>query len=317
MELRRRLLPLLMTISFFCVFYYVLQAHFPALLESVAVLRTTLNVENVTAGPESNPDKDFTPVKIYSNARPDRSGAFLQDMLFAHAYAFSKNYTYGGCCESGEPATYRNDVQKLIDVLGLQNVLRFACPGPSDESAQIVDRLVYYNQDTGVWTHQWLSHMQNLVHYNTSMPPLPMAIHIRRGDVDVCDTDNGFRYLPNSHYLRLIDMYRPSPNTPVHIFSETTSSESWDDFRRDENIFLELDAPIEKVYVALATAEILVMSKSSFSLNVGMLNNHQVIYTPFWHKPLQHWNIVSPEIMSETNFEMLRLKEKMGCLNNR
>jgi hypothetical protein len=97
-------------------------------------------------------------------------------------------------------------------------------------------------------------------------------------------------------------MYWPTPNTPVHIFSETTSSESWDDFCHDEHMFLELDAPIEKVYVALATAEILVMSKSSFSLNVGMLNNNQVIYTPFWHKPLQHWNIVSPEIMSETNF---------------
>lgn len=255
-------------------------------------------------------------VTIYSESRKDRSGAFLQDMLFAHAYAYTHNYIYGGCCEQrGQPAKFRSDVQKLIRYLGLDSILRFACPNDTDEHAQILSREEYYEQDTLVWSKEWVSYIRGLVRYddasNTTRKP-DMAVHIRRGDVQVCPDEEG-RYLPNQHYLHLIEKYRPTPATPVYVYSETESSESWKDFEHDKNIHLELDTPFEEVFLALAQAETIIMSKSSFSLVPAMLNCNKVIYTPFWHKPLPTWTVVPEEIMDETSREMSRLRELHGC----
>jgi hypothetical protein len=46
----------------------------------------------------------------------------------------------------------------------------------------------------------------------------------------------------------------------------------------------------------LATADVLVMSRSSFSHLAGILNRNGVImYHPFWHRPLSPWITVDPE----------------------
>lgn len=41
----------------------------------------------------------------------------------------------------------------------------------------------------------------------------------------------------------------------------------------------------------MATANILLTSKSSFSYAAAMLNENIVYYLPFWHKPSEKWKI--------------------------
>lgn len=253
------------------------------------------------------------PTVFYSQPRKDRSGAFLQDMLFAHAHAFSRNYTYGGCCElEGETAPHHDIVQTIINSLGLQDILRFACPTSSNEDTPILAREEYYDQDTLVWSKEWLSYIHGLVRHDNTVTKQPMAVHIRRGDVEPCP-DQDRRYLPNQHYLRLIEKYLPNPDTPVYIYSESNSTESWNDFLNDANFHLELDTPVESVFLALATAEILVMSKSSFSLVPAMLNPNKVIYTPFWHEPLPNWTVIPSELVYKANLDIMRLRRSHGC----
>jgi hypothetical protein len=62
-----------------------------------------------------------------------------------------------------------------------------------------------------------------------SNAPFTIAVHIRRGDVDLCCLP--FRYLPNSHYLRLIEKYAAThADARVVIFSESKSFEPLDVF---------------------------------------------------------------------------------------
>lgn len=285
----------------------------PVLVTIVFFSIVVLNQVQYHKPPVVTEKKELSTTTIYSQPRPDRSGAFLQDMLFAHAFAFAHNYTYGGCCEYNETAKYRSDTLKLIESLGLEDILKFQCPNDDEEASKILPRQVYYEQDTQIWSQEWLSYIHGMVRNNEPSQRPIMAVHIRRGDVTVCPDQDG-RYLPNQHYIRLMERYRPAPDTPVYIYSETESPEPWSDFsNHSKYIHLELDTPIEDVFQALMNAEILVMSKSSFSLVPAMLNRNQVIYTPFWHKSLSTWTVVPDEIMDETSSEIQRLRRVHGC----
>jgi hypothetical protein len=55
-----------------------------------------------------------------------------------------------------------------------------------------------------------------------------MVVHIRRGDVDLCDQDLEFRYLPNSHYAHLIQEFSDK-DMEVSVYSEPKSTEPWND----------------------------------------------------------------------------------------
>jgi hypothetical protein len=63
-----------------------------------------------------------------------------------------------------------------------------------------------------------------------------IMVYIRRGDVTPC-IDANFRYLPNSHYLQLLDQYTTTNDTTtimyhVTIYSQSGSFEGWHDFER-------------------------------------------------------------------------------------
>jgi hypothetical protein len=65
---------------------------------------------------------------LYSVARGDRSGAAIQDMLMAHAYAFHNHQTYGGACSKYLPNQdsfkRRQPLhEQLLSAIGLAKVL--------------------------------------------------------------------------------------------------------------------------------------------------------------------------------------------------
>ncbi len=153
--------------------------------------------------------------------------------------------------------------------------------------------------------------------------PLRVAIHVRRGELLVLDSD---RLLPNAFYINValniahvleglkIDyrielhtevprkeftVHRNHPGINNRISAPTLLSPETcrlDEFRVLPNLVHCVNEPAVDCLSKLATADILVMSKSSFSYIAGILNRKGIIlYYPFWHPPLSSWMTVAPD----------------------
>lgn len=271
---------------------------------------TEVAVKTNSDSPASGaPPKTKTKLKsrIYSRVLPHakgKSGIVIQDQLMAHAYAWHRGAEYGGACGSGEYDEHR----ELLASIGLEAELPFACPSDLPHSSGIQTSLVpqdkYNKDDTRIWIPDYLRFLRSKV----KIPPKAtdefiIAVHVKRGIVTPCSTrrDGYSRYLPNSHYLRLIDKYM-QPNAKVHIFSQNQSHEKFDDFA-SRGYELHLDHETSEVWRTIAIADVVIMSRSSFSLVPSLVSNGTVVYTPFWHKPLDSWHI-------------LRDKEILDALDN-
>jgi hypothetical protein len=137
-----------------------------------------------------------------------------------------------------------------------------------------------------------------------------MAVHIRRGDVRPCK--NVQRYLPNAHYLYLIDEYSKMllqkhsnhtnsdgpPNIHVTIYSESASFEAFDVFY-EKNYSVELDTNLGIVWNAIEVADVAILSRSYFSFVPAILNyNHIIVATPFLgFEPLSGWHTANTSLV--------------------
>jgi hypothetical protein len=120
-----------------------------------------------------------------------------------------------------------------------------------------------------------------------------IAIHIRRGDVS--ESQNNTRYVPLSYYQDVFDkLSLLYPNPYFFIFTEITPGNK-DEFlefeKKNENLPLKLMPDIDTLITLeyLIEADVLVMSKSSFSYVAGLYNENDVYYMDFWHAKLNRW----------------------------
>jgi len=258
----------------------------------------------------------------YSIARGDRSGSVLHDMLRAHAFAFSNHKTYGGACVTAEKMSIQRFQQhnELVNELGLDNVLRFL-PCSKEEALQMVGRNQTHRQDgTEKWfTTDWLNYIHsqiNMEHIidkkNESV--FEIGVHMRRGDITPCEKFKD-RYLPNSHYLALIDKYiaRSPHNKKPHvtIYSESQSFEQWDEVQARHFSFA-VDTTLSEAWKGMISSDVLIMSRSSFSYVPAILNPSGIIvYTNFRHKPLPTWEIVNDvSLLNATNVALANLRRR-------
>ena len=211
------------------------------------------------------------------------------------------------------------------------------------------DRQEYIAQDTQIFTQDYIRYLQNIslttttttttteYDYSNHHPPPPppppvvgaaaaaasasaddvavavhtIAVHIRRGDITPCrPRTRGFpRYLPNEHYLKLIDRYNNNNNSRVVIFSESENAfESFDEFTQ-KGYQVVLDGDISEVWKGIISANVVILSRSSFSLVPAVLTRGKVVYTPFWHQPLPHWDVVDEEFVNATLVTFKKLKQ--------
>ena len=336
-------------------------------------------------------------VYYYSPGRPDRSGAIVHDMLFAHAYIYDTNHQqneihgiYSGCC--GSNIVSLNDTYQLLVDLRWDSILRFDCPPPissqnrtnttgttttdifDDDIYVLLNPKTYRQYDVRIFKQEWRDYFIQQIHiytqqhqqadnanstnstldsstnelheynnrYNASDAVAPyrntndivddvvpmqysIAVHIRRGDVDPCQYKE--RYLPNSHYLQLIQQYisillsssstttnttQTPPmglsreNIAVTIYSESISHEPLNIFEQ-YNYTVSVDDALSTVWSALSTAHVAILSKSSFSYVPAIMNPNRVVYTPFRHQPMSQWDVVSDTIVSQSMSEVMTL----------
>ena len=254
------------------------------------------------------------PRTIYSEAQLDRSGASIEGMLHAHAYAFQHNLTYGGACLTAltgrqRAAVYKDIAERrrtgkpynpipgydafdqrldLIDALNLGDILKFACPSRNNSFAILPHETFWNNKPKE--TPAWRAYIQSFTSKAEIVPVddnvFRVAVHVRRGDVTPCHGTTS-RYFPNQHYLRMIEQIllersntEHQPQVEVHIYSESKSFEPWDDFVA-KNYTMHLDTSVVDVWKQLLSADVVISSRSSFSLVPASLTTRgTVLYTP-------------------------------------
>jgi hypothetical protein len=153
------------------------------------------------------------------------------------------------------------------------------------------------------------------------IPFFRIAIHVRRGELYVIDSH---RMLPNSYYIsttlsiiRILE--KLSVKYECELYTEVPSKQfvvtpghhginhripddilvhpqmnALEDFNEIPNLKKHINGdPIEALR-GMATADILIMSRSSFSYVAAILNMYGIIiYHPFWHSPIPGWIIAT------------------------
>jgi hypothetical protein len=151
--------------------------------------------------------------------------------------------------------------------------------------------------------------------------PIRVCIHLRRGDNSVPGrTDGQQRLLPSSYYLRVcgtvLDALRQQgvpfvvrlhsevpprrftlyPDTPGLYFwldqAATVDPSEYDleDFETLPNLEMVLNVEAREALDDFATADVLILSRSSLGYLGGLLNPHAlVVHAPWWHPPMPHW----------------------------
>jgi hypothetical protein len=278
--------------------------------------------------------------KLYSIGRKDRSGSVITDQMFAHAFAFAHGVEYAGACFTvhGLP---KRDTRTLLAQLGWDAYLKFGCPSgesivndpDAEQSPLVLHDDVYRNSiDQSYFTPAWREEIQRVLHHNSSNAngggmakttkeelnqnkPFEIAVHVRRGDVTPCRYKR--RYLPNSHYLALIDQYRPKDDdnkdnsrpTHVTIYSESDSFEPFDDFR-DRGYTVQLDTDLADVWRALASADVTILSRSFFSFVPAAVNPHTVVFTTFFgFEPLSFWHRADEALVAQSDRQIRQMYE--------
>ncbi len=153
--------------------------------------------------------------------------------------------------------------------------------------------------------------------------PLRVALHVRRGEQIVLDSD---RMLPNGYYVGVarrvaatleslgleyeIELWSEVPTGdfvagPQHHGINGRISEPFavraemyglEEFNALSNLVHRLNGRAIDCLEGLATADVLVMSRSSFSYVAAILNRDgAVMYHPFWHRGMSSWIEVEPD----------------------
>jgi hypothetical protein len=145
--------------------------------------------------------------------------------------------------------------------------------------------------------------------------PLIIAIHIRRGELYVVDSE---RMLPNSYYIEIIkaltDILGERPYE-LHIHTEevtqnvvitpehhgimnrtnanvtlTPNDNKFEEFNCIPNITFHINEDPIKTFKDLTNADVLIASRSSFSYTAAILKSKGVVlFHPFWHCISNNW----------------------------
>jgi hypothetical protein len=270
-----------------------------------------------TDNEESVPRKEYsfdTRHVIFNNYYRGKSGKVVEEMLMAHAYAFNQNVTYGGCCASSTIKVGAHE--ELLEAIGLKDVLQFHCPHDleTDFSVRksVIPRDHYTSDDTRVWTPEYVDYVRSLLSYpRIQHKGYTIVVHMLRGETSPCREkhEGYYRYLPNLHYQNLIDQYM-RPGARVVIYTSTKSFEDLNEFRK-RGYQVNVDASLMDSWKDFVVADVLIMSRSDFSMVPAMLAKGTVVYTPFWHHSLRLWKRVNKELMKECDEEIERLRSEM------
>lgn len=218
----------------------------------------------------------------YSPSLPDQCGSQIHDDLFAYAYCYNNGFDYGGSCHPNW-IELRTELCKYLSL-----------PLPSIDYVPNIQHGQYREDQCGLEINQifndnFLNHIRSKCIFSNETKKDIISVHIRRGDVDCNEGWKSERYLPPEYYVDILNtLVQKYPDYKVAIYSQYNF---WNECFHFEkfNPILKIDTPIIETWADIITSKVFVMSKSSFSYVPALFNSSEIIYTPFWHKPLKTW----------------------------
>ncbi len=172
---------------------------------------------------------------------------------------------------------------------------------------------IVFNNDTSL-----LNKSIKILRTYLKMPELPyynnipsdvkkIAIHVRRGDVDIKKYPD--RFVSIEKYISIVDKFNQLyPNNKIFIITEINeqNKNEFDVFNKYNNVKILANIDTIESLGYMIKADILVACKSSFSYIPAIYNQNKVYYIDFWHKPLDNWININ-ELLKE-QFENIQYK---------
>lgn len=150
---------------------------------------------------------------------------------------------------------------------------------------------------------------------SSSSPTIRIAVHIRRGELFVVESH---RMLPNDYYISVMNRigsileqlglnyeFELYTEVPTKTFTVSTLDHfpgveapvvidpklnQLEDFDSVPNLKKFINTEPIDTFSSMASADVLIISHSSFSYLAALLNPKGIIfYHPFWHSPLKNW----------------------------
>ena len=193
--------------------------------------------------PQSNEENFHNPSvdaknKLYmyhhTPGTPDGTeGVVILDMLLGHAYAYHQGGIYGGSCGDGNDVL-RGSETSLLEAIGLQDFLQFACPRDFESKARkrVVPGRSYVEDGTRAFTPEYLDLLRRFVKYpkkeKRKKKTNTIVVHIRRGGNSFTPCRKiqyykGFEpYLPNKHYQVSAYLFCFSKMSSIDRYRELT-----------------------------------------------------------------------------------------------
>jgi len=131
-----------------------------------------------------------------------------------------------------------------------------------------------------------------------------IAVHIRRNNQDDCrvvDPSTTSFDIFKREIDKVLLKIPSDKNVRLHIVSQAGFSEVRDAFfsylrsgehGRKVNVAIHPGEDVIGPFLAMANADYLITSPSSFSYAAALLNRNTVIYYPFWHNPSKKWRVM-------------------------
>ena len=261
---------------------------------------------NQNQNQNQNQNKNQNQTLFTITGKTDGFGSQLQACFSLIAYCYYKNYTY---IHTPMYRMHHNDENMKNFANYMNEFINFEYKFKTINEISNYETSILNEVKEGFFVHgslnpeyfynKFVLNLLREIYYSNFKPNIAsydntkknIAIHIRRGDVNREKYPS--RFISNEIYIDLIKKIDLS-NSLIHIFSEGNSEDFKDIIESfPENKFiLHLNENIQLTFHHMVKADILVISKSSFSYCAGLLNENTVIanlITSWWHKPLKQW----------------------------
>jgi hypothetical protein len=237
---------------------------------------------------------------ITTPKKSDGFGSQFQGIIFGILFSELNGYKYVYQKIESMEHNYENDLfflDKIEKLMNIQNnYLHYEdiCP---DQVILLPQDITYYYVEQNldfclesqsmkqIKQYFWENKDKNVFHNDK----INVAVHIRRPN----QHDNRIEgaNTPDVYYLKIINNIKEEhkhKDLCFHIFSQG-SIENFSNFTKIENVVFHLNEDIEKTFIMLVAADILVTSASSLSYVAALLSENTVYFLPFWHPPSKKW----------------------------
>jgi hypothetical protein len=125
-----------------------------------------------------------------------------------------------------------------------------------------------------------------------------IGVHVRRGDVRKGDTDTGHRFTTIGHTISILEQVidvvcSAGRSSEIHLHTDGAIEEVGD-FSRFPRITYHAGRPALETFTALAKSDILISTRSDFSMLAGVYCKGIVVCDPHHRTPLQEWIKAKP-----------------------